>query len=1200
MKMKNLLMTVLLPFAFLAAKEFYPAGDFEGQSIKPLHIRRFDKSDGTHKAPKPGTITERLQNEKAFSGKQSLLLESTVKGLHSINLYNLKVTPGKKYEFSWRYFIAERPAEKFSVSGRVIFNSKGKTLRYLFPGGSAEPGKWQQVKVVFFPPPEADVISLTIWIGGGPYKVYLDDVKITESDEERSRVVDENTALIEKSDDVTVWKQSGYRRIDVGAVPGGLKKTDAVKLTAAANEMEPFQLAVFPKRELKDVTVRFSDFKGNAGVIPAAAHSFGIFRFAVMKNPDNPTLKGELADPVTDETSAAAPAGKNTVFFIRIFAPRGTKSGLYRGTVTLKAGTEVLAAVPVELKVRNFELPEVPYLRAFFYGAPGVTSKVYKDPRGYQTVREDFLKIYKDHRISGNQCIDPPAPKYEIKNGRLTVTDWSEFDAGLKALYARGQRSFTTPCLRMLGDNGRWFGGKKGPTAFGHGIATPEAKQLAGDYARQFHEHWLKVAPPGAKYYCYIYDEPSAKAYKLLNEFTGAVLKEAPGFRFFVPHRIDPELKNITVHCIPFGPGNVNPELEKGRENWYYNWPQPLDHRNYIKNRLFAWQIFANGGEGGLKWNTTAVATKGANPWTELDRCHRSGAEGTTIFPVYKKNGHLVPTLRLALIREAIDDADYLYLLRKKVEKHFPGMGMKYVLSRIGDLIPELPFGFTNDSELLYKVRDRIGDEIENFDRAPVALVTGTPSCYAATELSDVEIQVRGPAGAAVEIGGKQAGTLAGNPLVRKVALTKFGINEIPVKVTEKGKSKTFIMVFTLKRDPNLAKLETVSKQLEGKKLDTAPYRSFLKKSTSGSYTAADRKKCAELLADAERNLLRSRLASLDPKAKVLVRSLNEQARWMFDNKLYSRAGYYLDLAEEFSKATLSPKSKLKIVPVKLYGNFGWRISNGLAEFTLLELGGRIVSFKVNGVECFYGKNLDKALPLKIRAGKLYESFTHMSIPGLGGYEDAGLEVLPESSVDWDISVKEISDKRIALEASMLMRGNMFKISRIMSIVPGKPELKIDYTISNVFPSEFKSDDPTHYHFPWRGRLNARIGNDAQGDSIVVPTSLKLEATVFDVNKPVFYEKRSVPLTKSGLASWNPGKKTGFVWKFDDSIKYAYLWFNSKGDHNGKNKLYTLEIFRAFYGNKPGIPGNTPFYIEPGKSVSFSMSFTGTAQKPVL
>ena len=112
-----------------------------------------------------------------------------------------------------------------------------------------------------------------------------------------------------------------------------------------------------------------------------------------------------------------------------------------------------------------------------------------------------------------------------------------------------------------------------------------------------------------------------------------------------------------------------------------------------------------------------------------------------------------------------------------------------------------------------------------------------------------------------------------------------------------------------------------------------------------------------------------------------------------------------------------------------------------------------------------------------------------------------------------------------------------------------------------------------------------------------MPTKKPLKATLFDAKNPVFYEERSVPLTESRLGSFNAEKKAGFTWKFDDSVKYAYLWFNSKGDHNGKNKLYTLEIFRSFYGNKPGIPGNTPFYVEPGQSVSFSMSFTGRTQK---
>ena len=1192
--MRSILFTAvsMLLFPVLAAKDFCPAGNFEGNDLKPIHIMRFEFEGPRRKKAEKGSVTERFQNEKAFSGKQSLLLESSADGLHSINLHNIRVTPGKKYEFSWRYFIAEKPAN-FSVSGRVTYSQKGQKPRHAFPRGSTEPGKWHQVKLLFYPPTGTEVISTTVWVGRGRYKVYLDDLKLVEFDEAKSPVTDDNTLLLREEGGVTVWKQSNYRRIDVSAVPQGLKKADRVKLTAAANEMEPFQLAVFPRKELKGVKVEFSDFKGKAGVIPASAQSFGILRYVPMRNPNNPTLKGEIADPIADEPAADAPAGKNTVFFLRIFVPKGTGAGVYKGTVTLRAGTQLIAAVPVELTVRNFELPDTPRLRTFFYGHVGHIVKRYRDARGPEAVRADLLRIFRKHRITGDQCLKPAFPPYKIENGRLIVTDWSKFDADFRELYAAGLRSFTTPYLSMMGDNSGWFPrSTRKPKIFGKDFFSQEARDLAGDFARQFHEHWQQLAPPDAQYYSYIYDEPPPKVYKRLNEFTDAVMKRAPGFRFFMPHWVDKEVRNVTVHCIGFGPGRVNPGLEKGLENWYYNWPQPLDHRNYIKNRLFAWQAFANGGQGCLKWETTS-APAGIDPWNELEKCYANG-DATTIFPALKKGGDLVPTLRLAQVRESMDDVDYLFILRDKVEKKFPGLGMKYVLSRIKDLLPELPFGFTNDPGLLYKVRDRIGDEIENFDRTPAALVTSTPACYAATELSEVEIQVRGPAGADVAIGGVRAGTLDGKVFTHKITLTKFGTNGIPVTITQMGRSRTSELVFTWKRDPVLAKLEAAAKRLEAGKLDAADCRAFLKKCASGVYTAADRAKCAALLADAERTLLRNRLAAAVPGASLPVRALHDQAKWMFDNQLYGRAGYYLDLAEAFAKSALSPKSELKIVPVKLSGNFGWRISNGLIEFTLLELGGRVVSFKAHGAECFAPGALEKTLPLKVRAGKLYEKFTHRSIPALGGYEDAGLEVLPESSVDWDISVKELSDKRIALECSMLMRGGMFKISRIMSLLPGRPELKIDYTISNVFPAEFKSDDPSVYQFPWRGRLRPRIGDDAQGDAIEVPTARPLKATLFDsVKSPVFYEARSVPLTESRLGSYNARKKAGFTWKFDSSIKYAYLWFNSKGDHNGRNKLYTLEIFRSFYGNKPGVPGNTPFFIEPGKSVSFSMSFTG-------
>ena len=71
MKMNLLpVLTLFLPFTLLPAKELYPAGDFEGNSTKPLHIMRSDHSSGKRKIPQKGTVTERIQNEKAFSGKQ--------------------------------------------------------------------------------------------------------------------------------------------------------------------------------------------------------------------------------------------------------------------------------------------------------------------------------------------------------------------------------------------------------------------------------------------------------------------------------------------------------------------------------------------------------------------------------------------------------------------------------------------------------------------------------------------------------------------------------------------------------------------------------------------------------------------------------------------------------------------------------------------------------------------------------------------------------------------------------------------------------------------------------------------------------------------------------------------------------------------------------------------------------------------------
>ena len=94
---------------------------------------------------------------------------------------------------------------------------------------------------------------------------------------------------------------------------------------------------------------------------------------------------------------------------------------------------------------------------------------------------------------------------------------------------------------------------------------------------------------------------------------------------------------------------------------------------------------------------------------------------------------------------------------------------------------------------------------------------------------------------------------------------------------------------------------------------------------------------------------------------------MRAQARGRCEQQLYGRAAYYLDLAESLAQAQLAADGPLRIEPVNLEGNFGFRIANEQIEFTLLELGGRIISFKVKGTETLHCGDLAKTLPLKIQ-----------------------------------------------------------------------------------------------------------------------------------------------------------------------------------------------------------------------------------------
>jgi len=171
----------------MQGKELYPAGDFEGKSEKPLYIRRFDHTGGKRTPiDNKGKVIDRIQADKAYAGKQSLLLETGIEGSHELNLNGIKWDPSKKYEMTCRCFI-EKSNPAFKFEGRVTFVMPDKKYKYHFPQGTAKVGEWNLLKQPFTPPAGTLGGSITVWIGKGPYKVYVDDLSLKELGDEPAK-----------------------------------------------------------------------------------------------------------------------------------------------------------------------------------------------------------------------------------------------------------------------------------------------------------------------------------------------------------------------------------------------------------------------------------------------------------------------------------------------------------------------------------------------------------------------------------------------------------------------------------------------------------------------------------------------------------------------------------------------------------------------------------------------------------------------------------------------------------------------------------------------------------------------------------------------------------------------------------------------------------------------------------------------------
>ena len=68
------------------------------------------------------------------------------------------------------------------------------------------------------------------------------------------------------------------------------------------------------------------------------------------------------------------------------------------------------------------------------------------------------------------------------------------------------------------------------------------------------------------------------------------------------------------------------------------------------------------------------------HPWTDLEKTGNACGGATIFYPPRNAGEPAIPSQRGAMIREAIDDFDYMAILEKLIDRRYPGMGRARVM----------------------------------------------------------------------------------------------------------------------------------------------------------------------------------------------------------------------------------------------------------------------------------------------------------------------------------------------------------------------------------------------------------------------------------------------------------------------------------------------------------------------------------------
>ena len=504
-----------------------------------------------------------------------------------------------------------------------------------------------------------------------------------------------------------------------------------LQIQAAKREFEPFQLVVRAS-SAQSLEVGISDFTSSGGTIPASNVTLHRVDYVpITQLSDDFGRLGDWPDPLYPIPMGAAidfPSDQNQPLWFTVEVPADAEAGVYSATVTIGSST-----IPVELEVWDFALPNTIHLASEWgFGWSSLVEEYGGTGSGVHACYWDLVDAWKedfaDHRLTPKGVAWPAGLNYPGGveydcNGNLDADVWGEWGFGdLAEKYVSGgalDNGTGFPTFFLRGPASNWPPDSR-PSSFCEQSRGTDPPGNAA-YNTSWFQYWTAVSDYlGAhpeyktKGYYHIVNEPQTfEDYDIVAYLTSQTKAVAPNVRILISEQVEPLIYDnptypsakidiwmptITTYEVA---KSQDRQLNHGEDVWWYflygdrpPLPNPtIMDRTGIEARITPWLAWLERVDGMLYYATTDWSP---NPWDQPWLNDANGdaimfyppKDGTVAFdPCDPQSNRLVPSLRWELLREGMEDYEYLWMVsggnaQIGVDNEGDGLAKQFISSR--------------------------------------------------------------------------------------------------------------------------------------------------------------------------------------------------------------------------------------------------------------------------------------------------------------------------------------------------------------------------------------------------------------------------------------------------------------------------------------------------------------------------------------